>query len=88
MSPRRAGRNLEDLAALVAQLDLFLGIAVLDDPVVERHDIVGDGNRPLVRRRKGYGAAGVHQGRGADACTPHLSLELVDASPAGTRDSL
>jgi CubicO group peptidase (beta-lactamase class C family) len=43
----------EDLAALVAQLELFLGVVVLAEHVVERDDVEADRHRPLARACRG-----------------------------------
>ena len=45
-------RDFENFAAFVAQLDLFLGIAVFHDLIVQRHHIEGNRHRPFRRRRK------------------------------------
>jgi CubicO group peptidase (beta-lactamase class C family) len=42
--------QVEDLAALVAQLELFLGVVVLAEHVVERDHVEADRHRPLARR--------------------------------------
>jgi len=46
----------QDLAALVAKLHLFLGVAVFHHPIVQRHDIEGDRDGPLRRWRKTTGS--------------------------------
>ena len=88
---RQAG-ELEDLAALVAQLQFFLGIAVLTQHIVQRHDVVGQRHGPLARfrqrgrvRRHGeaikvaLGAAAQLLGQHLDAFDPAARGGLVGA---------
>jgi hypothetical protein len=81
-------RNLENLAALVAKLDLFLGVTVLDNPIVERHYIECDRSSKFLRRRKIESIGVAHQGCGVDARIAHLGLELAHAGNTPTRYSL
>src|SRR5262249_36793903 len=81
-------RNLENLAALVAKLDLFLGVTVFDNLIVERHYIECDGNSPFFWRWKIEGSAVAHKGRGVDSRVPHLGLQLAYASNTSARYSL
>ena len=42
--------QVQNLAAFIAQLDLFLGIAVFGIDIVQRHHVVRNRHRPLFRR--------------------------------------
>ena len=56
---------------------------MLDQAVVERHDVVGDRHRPLGARREGERSAAAHQRGRSGADARHLAFEFVD--PGETR---
>ncbi len=80
----------EDLAALVAELLLLVGLtrAVVDDRAGEGEDVEGDRRRELLGGGELDGAAVEGELGGPIGDLAHLGVELVDTDPARARHRL